>query len=421
MDFAVPARITDLLARLDAFIAEEIEPLEQENDNIRFFDHRREWARTDFEAGGLPRADWEELLAEMRRRADRAGFLRFALPSELGGQDGTNLEMAFIRQHLARRGLGLHNDLQNESSIVGNFPSVLLALSFGTPAQREEFCEGQITGERRWGFGLSEPDHGSDATWMETTGRRDGGDWVINGAKRWNSGIHHATHDLVFARTSGNPGDARGITAFIVPMDTPGVKIESYMWTFNMPTDHGDVSFRDVRVPDAAILGGEGEGLAVAQLFVHENRIRQAASSLGAAQHCIDRAVAFAKERHTFGQPLAQRQAIHWPLVELATEGEMLQALIRQTAWTLDESQGDKPRRAALSDKISMCNYRANRLVCDAADRAMQVHGGLGYSRHTPFEHIYRHHRRYRITEGAEEIQIRRVAQHLFGFTSSRS
>jgi alkylation response protein AidB-like acyl-CoA dehydrogenase len=421
MDFAVPARITDLLTRLDEFIAAEITPLEQQDDNIRFFDHRREWARTDFEAGGLPRAEWEDLLGEMRRRADRAGFLRYALPTELGGQDGTNLDMAFIRQHLARRGLGLHNDLQNESSIVGNFPSVLLALSFGTPAQREEFCERQITGERRWGFGLSEPEHGSDATWMETTGSRDGGDWVINGAKRWNSGIHKATHDLVFARTSGKPGDARGITAFIVPMDAPGVTIESYMWTFNMPTDHGDVSFRDVRVLDDAILGGEGEGLAVAQLFVHENRIRQAASSLGAAQFCIEAAVDYAKKRETFGQPLAQRQAIQWPLVELATEAEMLQALIRQTAWTLDESQGDKPRRAALSDKISMCNYRANRLVCDAADRAMQVHGGLGYSRHTPFEHIYRHHRRYRITEGAEEIQIRRVAQHLFGFTSGRT
>jgi acyl-CoA dehydrogenase len=420
MDFAVPDRITDLLRELDGFIAAEIAPLQAQDDNARFFDHRREWARTDFEAGGLPRADWEELLAEMRRRADRAGFLRFGMPAEVGGRDGSNLEMAMVRQHLAAKGLGLHNDLQNESSIVGNFPLALLVLSFGTPAQREEFVEPMLTGARRCGFGLTEPEHGSDATWMETTGRRDGSDWVIDGAKRWNSGIHHATHDLVFARTSGAPGDARGITAFLVPMDAPGVRIESFMWTFNMPTDHGEVSLTGVRVPDSAILGGEGEGLAVASLFVHENRIRQAASSLGAAQFCIAESVRYAKERVTFGQPLAQRQAVQWPLVELATDAEMLQALIRQTAWTLDEAQGDRPKRAGLSDKVSMCNYRANRLVCDAADRAMQVHGGLGYSRHTPFEHIYRHHRRYRITEGAEEIQIRRVAQHLFGITSSR-
>ncbi len=402
MDFAVPAVVEQLLASLDAFVEAEIVPLQHQDDNNRFFDHRREWARTDFEGGGLPRREWEDLLAEMRRRADLAGFLRFALPAELGGRDGSNLEMAFVRQHLAARGLGLHNDLQNESSVVGNFPSVLLALSFGTAEQREEFCEPQITGDRRWGFGLSEPDHGSDATWMDTVARRDGTDWVINGAKRWNSGIHHATHDLVFARTSGKPGDARGITAFIVPMDSPGIAVDFYMWTFNMPTDHGDVSLRDVRVPDSAILGGEGEGLAVAQLFVHENRLRQAASSLGAAQYCISAAVAYANERVTFGQPLSRRQAIQWPLAELHTEAQMLQALIRETAWALDESAGAGPRRAALSERISMCNYRANRLVCDAADRAMQVHGGLGYSRHTPFEHIYRHHRRYRITEGSE-------------------
>jgi len=136
-------------------------------------------------------------------------------------------------------------------------------------------------------------------------------------------------------------------------------------WTFNMPSDHAEVTLTDVRVPHSAILGNEGEGLACAQHFVHENRIRQAASSVGAAQFCINESVAYAKQRKTWG------------------------------------------------------NYRANRLVCDAADTAIQVHGGIGYSRHKPFEHIYRHHRRYRITEGSEEIQIRKVAGTLFGFTGS--
>src|SRR5437764_13182795 len=110
MDFAVPARIIDLLARLDAFIAEEIIPLEQENDNIRFFDHRREWARTDWDAGGLPKHEWEMLLAEARRRANEAGHLKFAWPVEWGGKGGSNVAMAVIREHLAAKGLGLHND-----------------------------------------------------------------------------------------------------------------------------------------------------------------------------------------------------------------------------------------------------------------------------------------------------------------------
>ncbi len=122
MDFSIPADLVDYLARLDAFIEAEIKPLQAQDDNERFFDHRREWARTDFDNGGLPRPEWEELLRECKRRADRAGFWRFSLPKEYGGQDGGNLWMAVIREHMASKGLGLFNDLQNEPSIVGNFP-----------------------------------------------------------------------------------------------------------------------------------------------------------------------------------------------------------------------------------------------------------------------------------------------------------
>jgi len=292
---------------------------------------------------------------------------------------------------------------------------VKLLWTFGTPQQQQEFCEAVITGKRRIGFGLSEPDHGSDATWMETTGKRQGDQWILNGHKRWNTGLHTATHDLIFARTSGKDGAAKGITAFLVPVNSPGFSVDKFRWTFNMPTDHADVSLHDVSVPDSAILGEEGQGLMVAQHFVHQNRIRQAASSLGAGQHCIDLSVAYAKSRVTFGQPLAQRQAIQWPLVELATEAEMLRALIRNTAAQLDHQN-----HLEISDKVAMCNYRANRFCCEAADRAMQVHGGMGYTRDLPFEHIFRHHRRYRITEGAEEIQMRKVAGKLFGFIGKR-
>jgi alkylation response protein AidB-like acyl-CoA dehydrogenase len=152
---------------------------------------------------------------------------------------------------------------------------------------------------------------------------------------------------------------------------------------------------------------------------VHENRIRQAASSLGAAVYCIEESVRFARQRKPFGEMLAINQAIQFPLVELATQAEMLRLLIRKTAWEMDRmSQPDVER--TLSDRVSMCNYWANRLCCEAADRAMQVHGGIGYSRHKPFEHIYRHHRRYRITEGSEEIQMRKVAAFLFGFIGPR-
>ena len=183
MDFNIPDNIKKLLVDIDAFIDREIVPLQKQDDNDRFFDHRREWARTDFEHGGLPRHEWEDLLREMRRRADKAGFLRLALPEEYGGKNIGNLAMAIIREHLASKGLGLFNDLQNESSVVGNFPQILMFKDFGTEKQKKEFLWGQLEGKTRCGFGLTEPKHGSDATWMETRAVKDGNGWRINGAK----------------------------------------------------------------------------------------------------------------------------------------------------------------------------------------------------------------------------------------------
>ena len=144
-------------------------------------------------------------------------------------------------------------------------------------------------------------------------------------------------------------------------------------------------------------------------------RVAEGLTSAGAAMRDlaagVDRAAQYAGERVVFGKPLAVNQAVQWPLAELQTEAQMVRLLVYYAAWHLD-----RDHHMEVSDKVSMANYRANRLVCEAADRAMQIHGGIGYSRHEPFEHIYRHHRRYRITEGAEEIQIRRVAQRMLKF-----
>ncbi len=415
MDFSIPPHVKDLLDRMDAFIEAEIKPLQAEGDNERFFDHRREHARTDWDNDGKPRHEWEDLLREMRRRADRAGFLRLALPEEYGGRNIGNLAMAIIREHLAAKGLGLHNDLQNESSIVGNFPQILMFRDFCRPCQAEEWIKGALAGTHRAAFGLTEPDHGSDATWMDTNAVKDGDGWIINGAKMWNTGVHIASHDMVFCRTSGKAGDAKGISCFLVPMNAPGVNVEFYYWTFNMPTDHAHVTFKNVRVPDEALFGPLDDGLRLARHFVHENRIRQAASSLGAGVYCLNEAIDYANVRKPFGKKLSANQAIQFPTVELMTQAEMLRLLIHKTAWEMDQMTGPEIQ-VQLSDKVSMCNYWGNRFCCEAADWAMQVHGGMGYSRHKPFEHIYRHHRRYRITEGSEQIQMRNVAGHLFGF-----
>ncbi|SMY21654.1 unnamed protein product [Zymoseptoria tritici ST99CH_1A5] len=421
MNFEVSDDLKNYLARLDDFIEREIKPLQAQDDNERFFDHRREHARTNWDAGGLPREEWEELLREAARRADKAGFFRFSLPKEFGGQNtdsgrGSNLWMSVIREHLASKGLGLFNDLQNEHSICGNFSDVIMVQHFGSEEQKKELIHGRLAGKVRITFGLTEPDHGSDATFMATKGvKQSDGSYIINGGKMWQTGIHKATNCFIFARTSGKDGDAKGITCFNVPRHTPGLKVESYQWTLNMPTDHATISLTDVRVPASSIIGPAEDGLQVAQAFVHENRIRQAASSLGAAQYCVNQSVEYARKRRPFGKPLATNQAIQFPLVELQTQCEMLRLLIRKTAVDMD-TMPHREVEQKISDKVSMCNYWANRLCTQAADQAIQTHGGWGYSRHYPFEHIWRHHRRYRITEGSEEIQMRKIAGFMFGF-----
>ncbi|EWT07786.1 acyl-CoA dehydrogenase [Intrasporangium chromatireducens Q5-1] len=408
MDWSIPEDVTTFVKHLDDFIEREIKPLEDEHP--QFFDHRREYARTDWERDGFPTKAWRELLQEMRRRADAAGFFRYPLPATMGGQAGTNVAMAFVREHLLTRGSGLHFPHSDEASVVANLPIALVLDEFGTPEQRE-LIEPLIRGDIEIAFGLTEPNHGSDATWLETTARRDGDDWVINGEKRFNSLVDCSEYDIVFARTGGQDGKADGITAFLVPIPTSGFSIPFNHWTFNMPSDHSEVHLRDVRVPAGAVIGEVGKGLECAQLFVHENRIRQAAASLGAAQYCINESVKYAQERVVFGKPLHEHQGIQWQLVELQTEAELVRNTIYKTAWMMDELG-----KTGVSDKVAMVNFRSNQLACNAADRAMQIHGGMGYTRAKQFELIYRHHRRYRISEGTDELQKRRIASAMFSF-----
>jgi alkylation response protein AidB-like acyl-CoA dehydrogenase len=204
MNFSIPDDLKQYLADLDKFIDEKITPLQHKDDNNRFFDHRREHARTDWDNGGLPRKEWEDLW------------------------------MAVIREHLAAKGLGLFNDLQTEHSMVGNFPDVIMLMGFGSEQQKREFIPLRLEGKFRMTFGLTEPSHGSDATHMATKGRSETRDgvkgWLLNGFKRWQTGMHHATHCSIFARTAGKDGEIKGISCFVVPIETPGLKAESYEW-----------------------------------------------------------------------------------------------------------------------------------------------------------------------------------------------
>ena len=410
MDFTLPDHLPGLLAEMDAFIEAEIKPLEREH--MQYFDQRREYARTDWDNGGIPRREWEDLLGEMRKRADKAGWLRYGLPSQFGGRDGTNIDMAVIREHLAHKGLGLHNDLQDESSIVGNFPQVIMMDRFGTDAQKAEWTEALITGERSMAFGLTEPNHGSDATWLETTRRA--------GRRRAGSST---------APSGSTPACTAPLTTWCSPAPRasrarPAASPRS--WCRPTPrasrcrTTGGRSTCRPTTARSSSRMSGCPPTRCSARWTAASKSARPSCTRTGfgrppaawAPPSTASTAPSTTpNDRKVFGKPLAVNQAVQWPLVELQTEAQMVRLLVRYAA-----SELDRNHHMEVSDKVSMANYRANRLVCEAADRAMQVFGGVGYSRHEPFEHIYRHHRRYRITEGAEEIQIRRVAQRLFGF-----
>ena len=416
MDFNIPPELSELLKNIDRFIDQEIKPLQAQDDNERFFDHRREWARTDFENQGLPRPEWEALLQQAKKIADKAGFYRMSLPKEFGGQEIGNLWMSVIRDHLAAKGLGLFNDLQNEHSVVGNFPIIVMLRDFGTPAQKEQFIGGQLAFKTRITFGLTEPNHGSDATHMETKAipqQRDGVDgWLINGEKMWTTGMHTATHCALFARTSGKAGDARGITCFLTPTGTPGVKIEEYLWTFNMPTDHPRVSFTDVWVPATAMFGEEGRGLPLAQSFVHENRIRQAASSLGAAAFCVAESVKYARERKPFGEELARNQGIQFPLAEAYIELEAASLMRWRACEKIDARQN-------AGAEANMAKYLAAKASWEAGNACLQTHGGFGFACDYDVERKFRETRLYQVAPISTNMILSYVGEHLLGLPRS--
>lgn len=412
MDFEIPPETDELLSQLDTFLDERIDPLAEEHPEL--FNHRREAERTDWESG-TPTQAWTEILDEMSKRADEAGLYRLQLPKKYGGRNTDNVTLALVRERLNHRGPPTDSPSGAARSIIGNFDFSQIILEYGSERQRQEYGVPMVERDLHGAFGLTEPAHGSDVTYMESKAEfvEGGGDaedrWVLNGEKRWISDMHRADVVIVYARTSGEPGDRNGITAFLVPTDADGVDVPIFRWTMMMPTDAGEITLDDVTVPESAVLGDIDRGLQTAQHFLHEGRIRQAAESLGAAQYALDQTVEYANDRMTWGKPLSTRQGVQFPVANLQTEAEMIRSLLYRTASILDKGED-------ADEKVSMVNYRANRLACDALDMAIQLHGGLGYSRHRPFEHLYRYFRRYRITEGADEIHLRNVAGHCFGF-----
>jgi alkylation response protein AidB-like acyl-CoA dehydrogenase len=323
------------------------------------------------------------------------GLLGMIIPEEWGGAGFDAVAYALALEEIARADASV-------CVIVGVTNSVCCypLLSFGTEEQKRKYLVPLARGETLGAFCLSEPQAGSDATNLRTRAVRDGDSYIINGTKSWVTSGGEAQTYIVMAVTGRDGGDKSQVTAFIVEGDTPGLTVSSIEHKMGQRASQtAEMSFVDVRVPAANVLGGEGNGKRVAFNSLDNGRIGIGALSTGIAQGALDEALKYAKERQAFGQPIAEFQAIQFKLANMATETDAARLLTLRAAALKDAGNKQAGFYAAMAKLYA--SETANRVCADA----VQIHGGNGYSRDYPVERMYRDARVTTIYEGTSEIQ----------------
>ncbi|WP_050031484.1 acyl-CoA dehydrogenase family protein [Natrinema altunense] len=397
MDFSEPSEAVQIKQAIDDFIDQEVAPLETEYDEFLGADYEKHIVDDDHRQ--VP--EYRALVEEIRQKSVEAGFYGMTMPEEVGGGDVDILTRAIVGEHVANRPPGFHSAIFGGA---GGPTPILLACD---DRQREAYLEPLMAGEITTCFALTEPGHGSDAHHMDTRAEKDGDEWVINGQKVYITNGPYADFAMVFARTSGEDGDLGGITCFLVDADTPGFEVGTIHRAMGMtPGTHAELHFDDCRVGEEQVLGEVDHGFQSAMDWIGGGRINIAAGAVGTAQFLLDMSVEYARNRETFGKPIGHRQGISFQLAELATDIEQTRQLYRYAAWKMD--QGERARK-----EESMAKLRGAKLANDAADIAMQVHGGAGFMKDLPIERNYRSARVFRIFEGTDEIQRRTIAREL--------
>lgn len=351
----------------------------------------REFAETQLAPHAL---EWDAQSHFPRETLGRGGELGLGgiyVREDVGGSGLSRSDAAAIFEELAQGDTAIAAYISIHNMVAWMIDT------YGTEAQRTEWLP-LLTSMSGFGsYCLTEPGAGSDAAAITTSAIRDGDEFVLTGVKQFISGGGEASVYIVMAR-SGEPG-ARGITAFLVPAGTAGLSfgaIEHKMGWNAQPTRQ--VILDEVRVPAANVLGGEGQGFKIAMSALDGGRINIAACSLGGAQWALDRAVAYVQERFTFGEPLAEKQAVVFALADMATELRAARALVRDAAAALDAKAPDASMQCAM----------AKRFATDAgftvANQALQLHGGYGYLHDYGIEKVVRDLRVHQILEGTNEI-----------------
>ncbi len=378
MDFSLTDEQREIREWVRTFVRRELLPLEP--DVLR---NERE---------GRPGID-RSALAELQHRARRSGFWGLQTPVDFGGMGLDSVTTAVIVMELNRTFVPFR--------FGGAADNILYACN---EKQMERYLLPTINGERTSCFAITEPGAGSDAKAIRTSARPDGDHWVLNGEKTFITGGHSADFALVFAVTDRRRGADGGITCFLVDRDMG--------WTSDPIETMGEwspasLSFHDVRVPRENILGEVGQGFPLAMQWIRRGRWVIPAMAVGAAERLLQMGVDHARTRKTFGQPLAERQAIQWMIADSAMEIDAARWLTLHAAWLADQDDKDGRHQNSIA-KLNGA-LMANRVV----DRVLQIHGGMGYSREMPIERWYRELRVLRIFEGTDEIQRATIARNL--------
>jgi acyl-CoA dehydrogenase len=328
--------------------------------------------------------------AELEQLARDAGLSLLDVPKEFGGQElGLTARVAVWEEFGRTSALPTRGP-----TILGPEVSPILYKLTGT--LRDEVLLPVIRGEKRTSFAQTEPGAGSDPGGMQTSAVRDGDEYVINGRKIYIGFVDVADYIQLFAVTDPAKGSHGGISGFIVPVTAPGLRIVRQIETM-MRDRPFELAFENVRVPVANRIGEEGQGFAFGQSWLTEGRIRHGARAIGVIERCLELAVARMTSRSTFGAPLASRQTLQWMLVDMQLQLNQLRLMVYTTAAAYD--RGEDVRFDAYQ-----CKYFGDESSFAAADRCMQVFGGLGLTTDTPIEAFWRDQRSMIITEGPTEV-----------------
>jgi alkylation response protein AidB-like acyl-CoA dehydrogenase len=322
------------------------------------------------------------------------GLLAISVPPELGGAGAGAIAYALAIQEIAQA-CASTAVMMSVTNMVGE-----AIARFGTQAQRQRFCPALASGEAVLGsFALSEPDAGSDPGALRTTARRDSGGWVLDGTKQWTTGGTHARVLVVWARTSPPATGSRGLSCFLVEGGAPGLTVGAPEDKMGIrASDTVSLKLEGCRLPAEALLGEENGGFKVAMMALDGGRIGIASQAIGISRAALDESVRYAKDRRTFGVPIAEHQAIMWKLADMRTHIDAAYLMTMRAAW---RKEGGKP----FTREASMAKVFASEAAVRACNDAVQIHGGYGYTREFPAERHLRDARVTTIYEGTSEIQ----------------